>query len=260
MSESQKVVIELDTSLFVQYDGQGPLVVMVAGLGDDHTLFDPLVAEMSGGFTCLTYDHRGSGASSPLPDDAEIATLAEDGHRLLEELGHSQAIGLGCSMGGTVVQEWALRHPDDFSRLILISTYARPDRYVEGRVRHWQALYESGRTDLLIESMALLALSPACWDRDPALAAELLAADTVAPGFISQLRACLAHDAVERLGSVCQPTLVIGGRDDLIVPFFHAEQLAELIPDATLRIFSSGHVPFWENPAEIAAEISAFCD
>jgi pimeloyl-ACP methyl ester carboxylesterase len=233
---------------------------MVAGLGDDHTIYAPLVEQMQERFTCISYDHRGSGESSALPEDAEIATLAEDGHRMLVELGLSQIIGIGGSMGGTVVQEWALRYPDDFSKLVLISTFARPRRHLRALTAHWEKMYEAGDTALVAESLALLCFSPGYWDQNPALTEELLAIDYLAPGFLTQLRATKDHDTVDRLDQIRQPTLVIGGEDDLLVSVAHSEELAELLPDATLRTFPAGHVPFWEAPEETAAEIIAFCD
>jgi pimeloyl-ACP methyl ester carboxylesterase len=259
MGKTENLEIGAGESICVEIVGDGPPLLMVAGLGDDHTLFDPLVARLRDRFTCITYDHRGSGSSSPLPADADIATLAEDGHRLLAQLGLPAVLGLGCSMGGTVLQEWALRHPEDFSRLILMSTFARPRAYMRARMAHWRALHEAGQTERLIESIALLCLSPDCWDRDPDLAAELLAADELAPGFITQLHACLSHDTLARLGEVRHPCLVIHGSEDLLIPVAHGEELAEHLADSTLRILPTGHVPLWEEPEETAAAITAFC-
>jgi 3-oxoadipate enol-lactonase len=259
MRSTEKIAIGAEASLFVETAGQGAPLLLVAGLGDDHTIFDPLVAQIEDQFTCITYDHRGAGDSSPLPEGADIAALAEDGHLLLRKLGLAPIIGVGCSMGGAVVQEWALRYPEDFSKLVLVSTFARPRRYTRARVAHWKALYEAGEMKCLIESIALVCLSPGYWDRDPAFADELLATDELAPGFITQLQACLDHDTLERLGDVEQPTLVIGGSDDLLIPVANSEEIAELLPDATLRVLPTGHVPFWEEPEATAAEIVSFC-
>jgi 3-oxoadipate enol-lactonase len=257
---TETVAIDADASLFVETAGEGPAMLMVGGLGDDHTVYGPLVEQVQDRFTCITYDHRGSGASSALPDDAEIATLAEDGHRMLTELGLSQVVGLGCSMGGAVVQEWALRYPDDFSKLILMSTFARPRRYLQARMNHWKALYEAGETKALCESIVLLCFSPGFWDAAPAVTDEVLAIDELAPGFYTQLLACGAHDTVARAGAIQQPTLVIGGSDDLLIPVAHSEELAELLPDATLQVVPTGHVPFWEMPEETAAEVATFAN
>lgn len=259
MATTENVAIDSTASLFVETTGQGPPVLMVGGLGDDHTAYAPLVEQVQERFTCIAYDHRGAGASSALPQDAGIAALAEDGHRLLGQLGLSQVVGIGCSMGGTVVQEWALRYPEDFSKLVLISTFARPGRHLQALLDHWETLYEAGETKLLVESLALLSFSPGFWDLAPAVTDEVLAIDELAPGFLTQLRACRDHDTVERLGGIRQPALVIGGSEDLLVSSANSEELAELLPDATLRILPRGHVPFWEAPEETAAEIVAFC-
>ncbi len=260
MPSAETIAIDPAASLFVETTGNGPPMLMVGGLGDDHTLFAPLVEQLQERFTCITYDHRGSGHSSALPEDADIATLADDGHRLLQQLGLAQVVGLGCSMGGAVVQEWALRHPDDFSKLVLVSTYARPRAHLRAMTDHWEKLYEAGDMALVSESLTLFCLSPGYWDQNPTAIEELLAVDELAPGFLPQLRATRNHDTLARLGQIRRPALVIGGEDDLLVSVAHSEELVELLPDATLRTLPTGHVPFWEAPEETAREIVAFCD
>jgi 3-oxoadipate enol-lactonase len=259
-TNSKTVAIDAGASLFVEIAGQGPPLLLVGGLGDDHTLYGPLVDQLQDRFTCITYDHRGSGASSPLPADADIATLAADGHRMLEQLGHSQVVGIGCSMGGAVVQEWALRYPDDFARVVLMSTFAHPRRYLQARIGHWRSLYEAGEIKFLVESIGLLCLAPDSWDTEPELAAEMLAAEELAPGFITQLHACLGHDTRTRLGDLRHRALVIHGSEDLLIPVAHGEEVAELLPDATLQLLPTGHVPFWEMPEDTAAAIAAFAE
>src|SRR4051794_18142907 len=140
MTSTELVAIGDHASLLVATSGQGPHMLMVGGLGDDHSVYEPLVGQVQDRFTCISYDHRGSGRSSALPEDADIAAIADDGHRLLEQLGLSGIIGVGCSMGGTVVQEWALRYPDDFSKLVLMSTFARPRRLLRATMDHWERL------------------------------------------------------------------------------------------------------------------------
>ncbi|MGE0066521.1 MAG: alpha/beta fold hydrolase [Solirubrobacterales bacterium] len=260
MPTTENVAIDSTASLFVETAGQGPPMVMVGGLGDDHTAYAPLIEGVADRFTCIAYDNRGSGDSSALPEGSDIGTLAEDGHRLLERLGLTQVVGIGCSMGGTVVQEWALRYPDDFSRLVLMSTFARPRRHMQALLNHWETLYEAGETKLLVESLALLSFSPGFWDLAPGVTEEVLAIDELAPGFLTQLRACATHDTVDRLGEIRHPALVIGGSEDLLISAANSEELAELLPDATLQIVPTGHVPFWEAPEETAAAVIAFCD
>lgn len=246
------------SSLFVETSGEGPPIILVGGLGDDHTLFGPLVPLLRDRWTCVAFDNRGTGASTALPDSAGIADLADDVHRLVDQLGVRDAIAVGCSMGGMVVQEWALRHPGDLTAAVLISTHARPGRHSLAALDHWERLCEANQTDRLMESLALFSCSPSFWEREPNLADDALTWE-LAPGFLTQLRACRHHDTLERLAQIQIPTLVMAGAHDQLIPVARAEELANSIPHSELRVLPTGHVPFWEQPQESADAIGTFC-
>jgi pimeloyl-ACP methyl ester carboxylesterase len=257
-AQTQLIDIGEGASLFVERTGNGPAILFVAGLGDDHTLFDPLVDRMRDQFTCITFDHRGSGASSALPEGSSLVTLADDAHRLLEQLGRGPVIVVGSSMGGAVAQEWVLRHPADVAALVLISAWARPRRHLLGLVDHWTALHDAGEIRWVVQSLALFALSPGAWDEDPETVAALLSADTLAPGFMVQLRASARHDTLARLGEIHAPTLIMAGTHDLLVSPDNASELHHAIAGSVLASVASGHVPFWEAPDEAARIIREF--
>lgn len=256
-ADDQEVRLDVGAgaTLAVHRSGAGPALVFVGGLGDDHTLFDPLVERLGDQFTCVTFDNRGTGASSPLPEGSGIATMADDAHRLVGRLGLGPAVVVGCSMGGAVAQEWVLRHPADVRGLVLISTWARPRAHLLTVLDHWTTLHGEDQTRRLVESLALLCLSPAAWDDDPELAAAVLAADALAPGFAVQAEACRRHDTVSRLAEVRTPTLIVAGSRDLLIPSESAAELHEHIAGSRLVTLPTGHVPFWEAPDETTRHI-----
>lgn len=239
-------------SLLVARTGEGPAIVFVGGLGDDHTLFDPLVERLSDQFLCVAFDNRGSGASSALPEGSGIATLADDAHRLLERLDLRPVVVVGCSMGGAVVQEWALRHPADIEAMVLISTWARPRRHLLALLDHWVALHAAGGTRRLVESLAVFSLSPAAWDDDPELAGLLWSAEFAAPGFLVQQEACRHHDTSSRLSEIRAPTLILAGSHDLLMSPACSLELHHGITGSRLTSLPTGHVPFWEAADETA--------
>jgi pimeloyl-ACP methyl ester carboxylesterase len=251
----QQVDVGGGASLLVARTGDGPAIVFVAGLGDDHTLFDPLIERLSDGFACVAFDNRGTGASSALPEGSDIATLADDAHRLLERLELGPVVAVGCSMGGAVVQEWALRHPADITALVLISTWARPRRHMLALLDHWTRLHAAGEIGRLIESVALFSLSPGAWDDDPQLAGALVSVEAVAPGFIVQQHACRRHDTSSRLAEIRAPTLILAGAHDLLVSPDNSLELHQGIAGSRLANLPTGHVPFWEAADETATLI-----
>src|SRR4029077_20002299 len=60
------------------------------------------------------------------------------------------------------------------------------------------------------------------------------------------------------LWSLRQPTLVLMGSDDPLVPPVNGRILARLIPNAELRMIDDGHLFMVTRPAETAALIEAF--
>jgi pimeloyl-ACP methyl ester carboxylesterase len=79
-----------------------------------------------------------------------------------------------------------------------------------------------------------------------------------ADGYRRQVEAARSFDTSGRLGAISAPTLVLAGRDDLIVPLWFAEELADGIPDAGLIVLPGGHGLFTEFPAEFNRAVLVF--
>jgi 3-oxoadipate enol-lactonase len=247
------ITLASGATIHADQTGSGPPIVLVAGLGDDHTLWDPLVPSLTRDHRCLTFDNRGAGRSSAPQPPHEIATWAQDARDTAQALGATPAVIIGCSMGGAIVQEWVLRHPDDAIALVLISTWARTDDTISRTLREWIRLAAIGDLGTLTQSMLA-----ACLD-DP-LATSVNEAPPDRDGFIAQATACMHHDTQDRLGEIAVPTLVIAGTRDRLISPRNADELAARIPNAELARIDTGHVPFWERPAEVARLIATFAD
>ena len=116
----------------------GPIVALTHGACLDHHSFDHQVAALEGaGFQVLTWDMPGHGASKRLVGRFTVARLAEDLRALLDEVGATEAIVLGHSMGGYVAQEFAHRFRERTSALVVVGStdLARPAS------RLWRPIY-----------------------------------------------------------------------------------------------------------------------
>ncbi|HWQ84893.1 MAG TPA: alpha/beta fold hydrolase, partial [Anaerolineales bacterium] len=112
-----------DISLYVKVTGHGePLLLIHGGPGLDHTSLLPL-APLADRYTLIFYDQRCNGRSVG-PDVASMTweNLTADAEALREILGFDRWAVLGHSFGGHVALEYALRHPESISRLILMDT------------------------------------------------------------------------------------------------------------------------------------------
>ena len=110
-----------DVSLFVEVIGQGdPILLMHGGPGADHHSMLPL-RRLADRFTLVFYDHRCNGRSTGAPVESMTwENLTADADALRRRLGYQTWAVLGHSFGGHVALEYALRHPDSLSHLVLL--------------------------------------------------------------------------------------------------------------------------------------------
>jgi pimeloyl-ACP methyl ester carboxylesterase len=202
--------------------------------------------------------------------------------RLIEHLGHGRVHLLGHSFGGFVAQRYALDHPDRLAGLILYesSPVTGPEHGAETAIRFREfvarnagnpevpgvlaALQSVGAiTDDEELTQALRGLVPAYfadyWKRQTEFAPVR---DRLKVTYLSGLDADLRPDVIDdrtALPSLSVPTLVIGGRYDVVCGVRWARELHGLIPSSRLEILQgSGHFGHLEEPEAFAALLVDF--
>lgn len=86
-----------------------------------------------------------------------------------------------------------------------------------------------------------------------------LAKPMTADGYMRQLRACIVHNAADRISQVRAPTLVIHGDADPLVPYPNGQYLGTHIPGARLSTYAGvGHLVPIESPERFNREVMAF--
>lgn len=104
--------------------GEGYPVVLIHGMGSDHTVWESLIPLLKVDYRTIAMDLRGHGQSSKTPGHYSIELFAHDIYLFLESLNIVQAHFIGHSMGGVILQELAVKHPEKFKSLTLISSFA----------------------------------------------------------------------------------------------------------------------------------------
>jgi 3-oxoadipate enol-lactonase len=227
----------------------GRPVVLVAGLGDDHASWEPVLPYLTPRYRCVTFDNRGIGDSPITPGPYRIEDMAADAHALHQALGLAPCIAIGSSMGGAICQEWALRYPADVAGVVLSNSWGRTDPFLRVLFEHWRSLAAEGRAAELMDSLLLFSMSAGYLARNPETVAEFRA--TPAPdlgGFAAAAAACLGHGALPRLGDLATPALVLAGRHDILTRPELSTELADTVPEARLETLDAGHMTFWEAP------------
>lgn len=254
--------------------GGRPLLLLhgFTGAKEDFTHWLDDLAEL--GWHAVAPDQRGHGASDKPEHDAAYTfeLFAADGLALLDELGWSSAVVLGHSMGGMVAQTAALRAPERFDALVLMSTSHRA-------LRADPDLVEAACTIAATDGMAALrdvldavgGESPVDSDIDRKLKAErpeykafgdrkLLESSPVM--YQQMVRAITGItpgiDRLDDLRRLAVPVLVLVGALDkaMVAP---SERMADAIPGAELVVVDgAAHSPQFEAPEPCWAAVRDF--
>ena len=181
------------TELWVERHGQGPDVLLIAGLGDPAEAWQPQLDGLADRYRLTAFDNRGAGRT-PLPEGPlSVTTMADDAGALLRALEVPSAHVAGFSMGSAIAQELALRHPELVRSLVLVSTYARPDALFSAQLNFWRWLPE---------------VAPS--ERDRCQASEVMFwPKTISSGSDAPSRSATAWEAPASMASVS--TLVANG-------------------------------------------------
>jgi pimeloyl-ACP methyl ester carboxylesterase len=245
-----------------------PLVMLQHFRGNldnwDPALTDALAAERE----VILVDYPGVGSSTGEPN----GTIAETARRMIAFIGGldiERIDLLGFSIGGFVAQEIALVRPTLVRRLVLAATGPKGAPGMHG----WRTdIADAARGESKPEN--LLYIMFAHTDTSQAKGLEFLGrfmarqegrdAPTSDAARDAQYDAIVDwgvpdHGALQRLTGIQNPTLVIQGDTDLMIPTKLSHLLAGLVPNARIRIYpDAAHGFLFQYPTEVAADVNEF--
>jgi 3-oxoadipate enol-lactonase len=252
---------------YLQAGEAGPAVVMLHGWGAFKELWWSTLLALGRDHRCFALDLPGHGAS-PLGRAASMGGLAEAVAAFCGALGLARVTLIGHSMGGSVACELALRRPDLVERLVLVDA-AIDARRMPGFSRTY-LLPSYGWALFRLVLLGARISSPigrrvphvhgGGWVRPWLRRGSYLAGFEPEP--LHRLyRALFAAEAGDRLGRIAQPTLVISGQLDSLVPPSHSRRLAGRIPGARyVEIPGALHNPMDERPRAFEQALRAFLE
>jgi 3-oxoadipate enol-lactonase len=241
--------------------GTGPPFVWAHGLTssraseDERGLLDwaPVVAA---GREVIRYDASGHGATGGPLDAAayEWTQLATDLTELVDDLGFDRVSAGGASMGCATVLHAAVRAPERFDRLVLVSPPTAWESRPEQAARYEQvaALVERRGKDAFTRAVRAVP-PPPIFSGEPSDPA----ADIPEALFPFVFRGAAASDlpAPDDVRRITQPALVLAWDTDPGHPVTTAERLVELLPDAALHVATTvEQIRAW--PQQVAAFLS----
>ncbi|MGX1886570.1 alpha/beta fold hydrolase [Streptomyces sp. NPDC055287] len=252
------------TRIWTESRGQGPDVLLIAGLSDPAEAWQEQLDGLSDRYRVIAFDNRGSGRT-PLPDGPlSVAMMADDAAELLRGLRVDRAHVAGFSGGSAIAQELALRHPEAVRSLVLMSTWARADAYFTTMARFWHWLVtEAPDERAMLEAFFLWMYTPRAHADGTVqrIIDETLAFPypQSADAFQRQLEPFMRHDTLDRLSGITAPTLVLAGERDITTPPRLGRVVADAIPGARFEVMAEeAHQPFQESPDLFNVRVDAF--
>lgn len=286
-SPREGAVAVAGASLYIREIGQGqPIIILHGGPGFSHNYLLPDMDRLADAFRLIYYDQRGRGKSarnSP-PAAVSIQSEIEDLDAVRAHFQLEQAALLGHSWGGLLALEYALRHPERVSRLILLNTAPASHDDCEVFVRERDAMAPSDTA--LLRAMES---QPEFAEGDPEARAAYnrlyfqatLRSPELLDRLIENLRVGRTQESILEVGAIGDrlwgetyasaeynllpqlsqlrvPTLILHGDYDF-VPLACAAHIAEAIPGARLVVLRDcGHFSYIEHPDAVHSTLSEF--
>lgn len=269
---TRRVVVEGREVNVVDTGGESkPAMVFVHGLGGTWQNWLLNIPAFMGSHRVIALDLPGFGESEMPRDEISIKGYARVLDGLLHALGVDSAVVVGNSMGGFVAAELALSFSTRVERLVLVSAaglsieeYRREPLLIGARVWAAGAAWVGARSHVAVTQprmrrigMQLLVRYPE--KISPQLTFEL-ARGTGTPGFVPAMKALLSYGFRDHLARIEVPTLVVWGRNDMLVPRGDAREYVRLIGDNARREMfeDTGHLAMLERPSRFNRLLAGF--
>lgn len=204
----------MDIQLHYTCVGDGPVLILLHGNGEDSSFFESQIEEFSQDFCVCAIDTRGHGLSPRGEAPFTLEQFARDLLNWMDEQEIAEADLLGFSDGANIAMLFALQHPERVRRLILNSGNLHPQGLKRFLTRSIQQDYRA-----------------ACRRDDP---------EAYRQRELLELMIREPHIPPAELARLTMPTLVIAGDLDIIKPE-HTRLIARSIPNARYAVIPGGH-------------------
>jgi pimeloyl-ACP methyl ester carboxylesterase len=260
--------------------GSGPALLLIHGVGDNSTAWEPVHAKLAQRFTVIAPDLLGHGESDKPRADYSLPAFANGMRDLLAALDIDRVTVVGHSFGGGVAMQFAYQYPQLVERIVLVSS-GGVAQDVSFALRLAAMPMGSEALGVLRVPGAMPAirlfgraigavLGSTKLGRDAADVVELLEGfqnSSALSAFARTLRSVVDGRGqfvtmLDRIHLVQPiPVQLIWGDDDFVIPVDHARTAHAAIPGSRLEIFeNSGHMPFRDHPDRFVEVVRRFID
>ena len=238
-----------------------PPLLMFNGIGGNIELLAPLARALNER-EVITFDIPGVGHSLMPRRPYRLRDVALLASRLLDQLGHREADVLGVSWGGAAAQQFARTAPQRCRRLVLCAT-ATGALMLPGRPSVlWKMVTPRRYVDKRYARAIAGDIYGGDFRHDPDVAAAHFkhVKWQSSQGYYLQLAAVAGWTSIHWLHRIRQPTLVMAGADDPLIPLANARLMQRLIPRCEIDVFDCGHLFLLTRIEASSAAIREFLD
>ena len=256
--------------------GSGPAVLLLHGLGCDHTTWAPVMESLARTHTVIAPDMLGHGESDKPRADYSVGGYANGMRDLLTMLGIDTVTVVGHSFGGGVAMQFAYQYPERTERLVLVGSGGLGPEVspairaitTPGFHQVMAVLAAPGLRHLTTTTLRMLARTRVSQLRDLGEVADIY--DSFKD---PHTRAAIRHvvrAVVDWKGQIvtmsdraylteAMPMCVVWGADDVVIPVAHASNASALAPTARIEIIpNAGHFPHKDHPERFVKIVRDF--
>ncbi|MHA1378608.1 MAG: alpha/beta fold hydrolase [Candidatus Helarchaeota archaeon] len=236
--------------IYYETRGEGEPLCMIMGWGGASNFWYTQRDILSENYKLILIDNRGVGRSSKPDFPYTMQIFVEDIKAVLDHLEIKKLHLMGCSMGGMIVQHFALTYPEMLKSLILVCTSSNMNIRYSGTIQPERLFSMTNLTPRALMTVMSLFLSKKYIDwlfsdkgRDERnrLMINIGAYVPTMKSMVYQWEAIKDHNTTDRLKEIKVPTLIIAGKHDVLLPPRHSKVLNRNITNSEFTILETGH-------------------
>ena len=243
--------------------GSGPPVILVHGLGLNSQMWQWQIDSLIPHFSVIYYDLLGHGESVNPEIPCKLTQFNEQLLELMDGMKLEQSALVGFSLGGLIVQDFALTHPEKVSALVILNTaHGRTEterKAVLVRVQQAKQYGPASTVEAALQrwfSTDFASSNPEILEK---IKAWIMANDKEIYPEIYRVLAESDEQLKDAIRDIRCPTLVMTGEDDHGNSPEMTKRMAKLIPDARAVILPGlRHMGLAENPQAVNSSLVSF--
>ena len=221
-----------------ELEGEGKTIVFVHGLSDSLAYWKVLSENLKNDYQTLIYDLRGHGESSDDDRNTTIDLYQEDLYQLLKSLNIENAVFVGLSLGGNVILNLAVNHPEMVNGLVVMSSFPEHDEKLKNIFDDFDNAIDEGFVEFF-DTILPYTLPDDILEEHKELL-ENLKVEAAKTANIERIKKGInagdGFNLSDKLNEINAPTLVIAGEEDNLTTLDIQRKISDNIQDSELIV------------------------